>query len=107
MRLNSQPMLKRLQDKWKVNAWRLLLILVTFAVGGSLTGLLGKKVMSLLSITTPWFYIPIYIIIVTLIWPFMVLAVSVPLGQFRFFVAYLKKMAGRFRRRRTDEQTNR
>jgi hypothetical protein len=36
-------MIKHLQKKWNVNGWRLLLILVTFSVGGSLTGIIGKK----------------------------------------------------------------
>ncbi len=62
-------MFERLQKKWKVSGGRLLLILVTFAIGGSLTGYLGKNVMSLLGITQPFAYIPIYIIVVTLIWP--------------------------------------
>ena len=94
-------MLNRLQKKWKVSGWRMLLILITFAVGGSLTGLLGKKVMSLMGIKDLWLYVPIYIIIVTIIWPFMVLVVSVPLGQFRFFVEYLGKMKNRISKRRS------
>lgn len=89
-------MFNRLQQKWKVNGWRLLLILITFALGGSLTGLAGRKVMLLLGINNPWIYVPIYIIIVTLIWPLMVLLVSIPLGQFRFFIEYLGKMGKRF-----------
>jgi hypothetical protein len=39
-------MFKSLQQKWKVSGWRLLLILFTFAIGGSLTGLAGKKLMT-------------------------------------------------------------
>jgi formyltetrahydrofolate-dependent phosphoribosylglycinamide formyltransferase len=88
-------MFKRLQKKWKVNGWRLLLILVTFAVGGSLTGYLGKRLMNFTGIETAWIYIPVYIILVTLIWPLMVLLVSIPLGQFTFFINYLKKMGRR------------
>jgi hypothetical protein len=89
-------MLKKLQEKWKVNGWRLLLILVTFAVGGSLTGLAGKKLMSVLNVQSPWLYIPIYIIMVTVIWPFAVLMVSIVTGQFAFFLSYLGKMKNRF-----------
>ncbi len=88
-------MLKRLQDKWKVNGWRVLLILVTFATGGSLTGLVGKKLMSLTGIENKVVYIPVYIIVITVVWPFLVLAVSIPLGQFSFFKRYLSRMGTR------------
>ena len=85
-------MFERLQKKWKVSAGRLLLILVTFALGGSATGYLGKRVMSLLGIENPWLFVPIYIIVVTLIWPLMVLIVSIPFGQFNFFRSYITKL---------------
>ena len=85
-------MFQRLQNKWKVNGWRLLLILVTFAVGGSLTGYAGKWIMSVLGISRTVIYIPIYIIVITVIWPMMVLLVSVFTGQFIFFRNYLSKM---------------
>ena len=91
-------MLKRLQDKWKVSGWRLLLILVTFATGGSLTGYLGKKLMRFTGIENAALYIPIYIIIITIVWPFMVLLVSMPLGQFFFFKKYIGKMGSRVTR---------
>jgi hypothetical protein len=93
-------MLKKLQEKWKVNGWRLLLILVTFAVGGSLTGVAGKKLMNLVNVESAWLYIPIYIIVVTIIWPFAVLAVSIVTGQFPFFLSYLAKMKYRLFRKR-------
>ena len=88
----AQTMIKHLQKKWNVNGWRLLLILITFSVGGSLTGIVGKKLMNFTGIEALWIYIPIYIIVVTAIWPLMVLLVSIPLGQFGFFTTYLKKM---------------
>lgn len=93
-------MFNTLQQKWNVTGWRLLLILLTFAVGGSLSGYIGKKILFILSINAAAVYITVYIIIVTLIWPFMVLAVSIPFGQLSFFKAYLKKMFGRFSNRK-------
>ena len=96
-------MFKKLQDKWKVSGWRLLLILITFAIGGSLTGYVGKMMMSLTGIETAGIYIPVYIIVVTLVWPLMVIIVSVPMGQFVFFRAYLKKMARRMGGKRKEQ----
>ena len=36
-------MFEKLRQKWKVNVLQLVLILCTFAIGGSLTGFAGKK----------------------------------------------------------------
>jgi hypothetical protein len=94
-------MFKYLQKKWNVNGWRLLLILITFSVGGSLTGIIGKMLMNYIGIEALWLYIPIYIILVTLIWPLMVVGVSIPLGQFYFFISYLKKMFLKFGRNKS------
>jgi formyltetrahydrofolate-dependent phosphoribosylglycinamide formyltransferase len=92
-------MLNRLQKKWKVGPVRLLIILIVFALGGSATGYVGRKIMPLFGINSTWIYIPLYIIVVTIIWPMMVLLVSIPFGQFSFFRSYIiklgKRMAGK------------
>lgn len=90
-------MFERLQQKWKVNGWRLLLILVTFALGGSLCGWLGRKLLGLFEIESNIIRIPLYIILVTILWPFCVILISIPFGQFMFFRSYLKKMGNRMR----------
>jgi formyltetrahydrofolate-dependent phosphoribosylglycinamide formyltransferase len=88
-------MLERLQKKWKVNGWRLALIIATFAIGGSLTGYAARKLMPFLGIETTWLWILIYILLVTLLWPVAVLLISIPLGQFSFFIKYIKKIGRR------------
>lgn len=88
-------MFERLQQKWKVNGWRLLLILITFATGGSLCGYLGRLIINQINIGQPVIRIIIYIVIVTILWPFCVILISIPTGQFNFFRAYLKKMGQR------------
>lgn len=88
-------MFEKLQQKWKVNGPQLALILCTFAIGGSLTGYLARKLMPLLGIGPNWLWIFIYIILVTLIWPLAVLLISIPFGQFSFFTRYLKKIGRR------------
>jgi len=85
-------MFEKLKQKWKVGAVQLALIISTFAIGGSLTGFVGKKIMNLLNIQQDWLWAIIYILLVTLIWPLMVLAVSIPFGQFRFFSRYVRKL---------------
>jgi formyltetrahydrofolate-dependent phosphoribosylglycinamide formyltransferase len=88
-------MFSGLKKRWNVDGWRLLLILITFAIGGSATGYVGKLLMNALRIETPWLYILIYVLVVTLIWPLMVIIVSIFFGQFNFFRSYLKKMGSR------------
>jgi len=84
-------MLERLKQKWNVNGWRLLFILITFALGGSACGYLGKMIMGWMGITG-WIYVPIYIVLITLLWPICVLVLSIPFGQYKFFRGYLRKI---------------
>ncbi len=88
-------MLERLQKKWKVNGVQLILIIATFAIGGSLTGFAGKKIMNILSVSQDWLWAILYIIIVTLLWPLAVLLVSIPFGQFSFFKKYIQKIGAK------------
>lgn len=85
-------MFEKLQHKWKVGGTQLLLIIATFATGGSLTGMVARNLMRLLPVEQPVFWTIIYIILVTLIWPLMVILVSIPFGQFSFFLKYLSRM---------------
>ena len=85
-------MFEKLRQKWKVNVLQLVLILCTFAIGGSLTGYAAKKIMNTLPIESDWLWAIIYILLVTIIWPMMVLIISLPFGQFRFFYNYTRKL---------------
>lgn len=88
-------MLKRLQDKWGVSPFQLVLILLTFAIGGSLSGYGGRTVMGLLDWEKSVGWWVTYIIVVTLLWPLCVITVSIFFGQFKFFKGYLLKMRKR------------
>jgi formyltetrahydrofolate-dependent phosphoribosylglycinamide formyltransferase len=88
-------MFDRLQKKWKVNNLQLVLILCTFAIGGSTTGFVGKKIMNFLSIGQDWLWAVVYILLITIIWPMAVLLVSIPFGQFSFFLKYIRKIGSK------------
>lgn len=88
-------MLERLKRRWKASGWKLILILITFAIGGSLTGIVGKKLMAVTGIKNTAAYIFVYIIIITIIWPAMVLLISILFGQFSFFKKYIGKIWNR------------
>jgi formyltetrahydrofolate-dependent phosphoribosylglycinamide formyltransferase len=85
-------MFDRLKKKWKVKGWQLGLIILTFALGGSMTGFVAKKVMNILPISIDWLWAIIYILLVTIIWPVAVVIVSIPFGQFNFFWRYIRKI---------------
>ena len=88
-------MFEKLQKKWKVSGVRLALILCTFAIGGSATGFIGKKIMNALSVQQDWLWAVIYILLITIIWPLTVLIVSIPFGQFSFFSKYIRKIGAK------------
>lgn len=88
-------MFQRLQKKWKVSGGRLLLILMVFAIGGSLTGYVGKRLMPVTGIESTVPYLIVYAVLVTIIWPMMVMLVSIPFGQFFFFKKYIAKLGQR------------
>ena len=83
-------MLQWLKEKWNVSWPRFILIFCTFALGGSLCGYAGRQLILLSGLDNNLLRIPAYILLVTVLWPFCVLLVSIPLGQFGFFTSYLK-----------------
>ncbi len=95
-------MLKKWKEKWQVSWVQFTLIICTFALGGSLCGFTGRKILALTDIERGVLYFVLYIIVMTIVWPFCVLLVSIPLGQFVFFKNYLKRMAGRIQGRKDD-----
>jgi hypothetical protein len=83
----------RLKEKWNVGWFQFVLIFTTFALGGSLCAKAGSWILSLLWTEKSFIYWIIYVPLVTMLWPICVLLVSIPFGQFTFFVSYLRKMA--------------
>ncbi|HET9057767.1 MAG TPA: formyltransferase family protein, partial [Chitinophagaceae bacterium] len=88
-------MLTRLKRRWNVTGLQLALIILAFALGGSLCGYTGRKIVALFFIDVVALKVLLYIVLITLLWPFSVLVVSIPLGQFSFFRNYIKKIGRR------------
>ncbi|MBL7682542.1 MAG: hypothetical protein JNK00_04195 [Flavipsychrobacter sp.] len=84
-----------LKNKWKVGGLQLLLILCTFALGGSLCGYAGRKILSLFPLEKGVLWFVIYIVLITILWPVCVLIISIPFGQFPFFKNYLHRIWNR------------
>ena len=71
---------------------RLLLIITTFAIGGSLYGYSGRKLIALTNIEKGFIWVLVYVFTISILWPIAVILVSIPLGQFSFFKRYLRNM---------------
>ena len=85
-------MFENLKKKWGVGAGQLVIILCTFALGGSLTGYVGKRIMNLVPDISDWIWAVLYILLITLLWPLAVILVSIPFGQYSFFIKYIRKI---------------
>jgi hypothetical protein len=89
-------MLDKLKSKWGVNALQLTLILLTFAIGGTLCARVGGYVLRLIFEDKNLYYWLLYVPMLTILWPSCVILVSIFTGQYRFFMNYLAKMGRRF-----------
>ena len=92
-------MFKKLKQHWRVNGVNLAFILLTFALGGSLCGYAGRKILLWLGMEKGIGWISVYIFLIVILWPFCVIVISIPFGQFSFFRQYIvriwDKMTGR------------
>ena len=97
-------MFGKLGKKWKISGLKLALVISTFAIGGCLCGIIGKKVMVMLHISSPWLWGAVYIIMVSVLWPACILTVSIVLGQFSFFKAFLHHLLQNIIKRNKNDQ---
>ncbi len=87
--------LKRLQEKWKLGTGQFWLVILTFALGGSLSGRLCSFLLKLVFLEKNWAFWLVYPLILTILWPFSVIFVSLLTGQFTFFKGYLSRVGSR------------
>ena len=87
--------IQNLQEKWKVGGSQFWLIMLTFALGGSLSGRLCSFLLNLAFLEKNWAFWLIYPLFLTILWPFSVLFVSLFTGQFRFFRGYLARVGAK------------
>ena len=87
--------IQSLQEKWKVGSGQFWLIIITFALGGSLSGRLCSYLLKLVFLEKNWAFWLVYPLFLTILWPFSVIFVSLFTGQFRFFKGYLSRVGSR------------
>ena len=98
-------MFQKLKNKWGVSGIRLLLILCTFSIGGSLSGWAGRKLLNLMELEHGVLWVIAYILLVTILWPMAVLLVSIPFGQFPFFKKYIARLGRKIFSRKSNRNT--
>jgi len=86
---------KRLQEKWKLGTGQFWLVILTFALGGSLSGRLCSFLLKLVFLEKNWAFWLVYPLFLTILWPFSVIFVSLFTGQFAFFKGYLGRVGSR------------
>ena len=86
---------KRLQEKWKLGTGQFWLVILTFALGGSLSGRLCSFLLKLVFLVKNWAFWLVYPLFLTILWPFSVIFVSFFTGQFAFFKGYLSRVGSR------------
>ncbi len=91
----SMSSIKKLQEKWGLAPVQFWLVILTFALGGSLSGRLCSFLLKMVFSEKNWVFWLVYPIVLTILWPFSVLFVSLLTGQFRFFKGYLGRVGAK------------
>lgn len=96
--------MKKLKAKWQVESdFQLILIFISFSLAGSFTIFVRKPIFALLGYDegTPFLLKAItYIFTVTPSYFILLMIFGTLLGQFKFFLAFEKKVLNRFKRKK-------
>ena len=89
--------MKKLKDKWNITSnFQLIIILIVFAITGSLSLVVSEPFLEILGIKSssmsPWLFTPLRLIIVFPVYQLLILAIGFLFGQFNFFWQLEKKM---------------
>lgn len=89
--------MKKLKERWGITTiYQLLLIIVVFAINGSLSARISSYLMTFIGINddnTHWLiYYPILLILVLPIYPFLLIGFGYLFGQSKFFFPFGKRM---------------
>ena len=93
--------LERLKEKWNIESnFQLVIILIVFAISGSLSMFLSKPLLNLLGVDqdvmNPYAFWPLRILIMFFSYYVVLISVGSIFGQHKFFIAFSKKTFGRF-----------
>ena len=93
-------MFEKLKRRWNIKSnLQVIIILTVFAITGSLTVYIKKIIFELIEITPDTHFvilIPIYILVVLIVYNILLLIIGSVFGQFRFFWEFEKRFFSRF-----------
>lgn len=82
------------------NVWQFIIIIIVFAVTGSLALVATMQFMEYINISSqnssPFLFWPVRVIFLFIIYQILLLLTSIPFGQFKYFWQFEKKILGRF-----------
>ena len=89
--------MEKLKERWGITTiYQLLLIIVVFAINGSLSARISSYLMELIGLNdknTHWFiYYLILLVLVLPIYPFLLMGFGYLFGQSKFFFPFGKRM---------------
>ena len=92
--------MKRFKEKWNIDSnYQLVIIIIVFAITGSLSLFVSNPILEALSIEkkifSPWIFWPLRIMIVFPIYQILILIIGAIFGQFSFFWKFEKKFLKR------------
>jgi hypothetical protein len=103
-------MFEKLKKRWNIQSnFQVLIILTVFAITGSTTVYIKKIIFDWIQITpeTPLgVKIPVYILVILVVYNLLLLVVGFLFGQLRFFWEFEKKFFSRFIYRKKQITTN-
>ena len=92
--------MKRFKEKWNISSnYQLAIILIVFAITGSLSLYVSAPILKALSIDKEilsiWLFWPLKILIIFPIYQILILIIGTIFGQFKFFWKFEKKFLKR------------
>ena len=92
--------MKRFKEKWNISSnYQLVIILIVFAITGSLSLYVSTPILEALSIDREilsiWLFWPLKILIIFPIYQILILIIGTIFGQFKFFWKFEKKFLKR------------
>ena len=89
---------EKLKQKWKVTGTQLVLILCVFAITGTTTAYITRKITTWIDLdSSEVMYWVMKLVILIFGYQVLILLFSIPFGQFNFFWNFEKKLLRRFR----------
>ncbi len=92
--------MKNLKERWQIKSnFQLAVIFVVFAINGTLSSKIGLLILNFFGFNKQNLHFVLYyllfFIVVTLVYPFLIIAIGFIFGQFDFFFKFSKKMLQR------------